>query len=239
MDRGACLATVHRVVKESDTTEHICTSFRDLWDIQGHGLQPSRLLCPWMGRVPRKATWLGIGIFQPCPLTYWKRGERNLEVVLAQSCSHVWLFATLWTAACQASLSFTISQGMLKLMYIESVMSSNHLILCRPLLYKNSWTARLAELSGGWTSGGIGRKMHLPKAGPSRIPCSRLFFLLAILSNIIYTKLVNVGKEFPCVLWAIIANSWIQEGGVTGTWDLYSQLVRGTGGNLDLQLMSE
>ena len=180
MDRGACLATVHGVVKESDTTEHICMSFRDLWDIQGHGLQPSRLLCPWTGRVPRKGTWLGIGIFQPCPLTYWKRGERNLEVVLAQSCSRVWLFATLWTAACQASLSFTISQGMLKLMSIESVMSSNHLILCPPLLYKNSWRARLAELSGGWTSGGTGRKMHLPKAGPSRIPCSRLFFLLAV-----------------------------------------------------------
>ena len=41
---------------------------------------------------------------------------------------------TPWTAARQASLSFTISQSLLKLMSIESVMSSNHLILCRPLL---------------------------------------------------------------------------------------------------------
>ena len=51
-----------------------------------------------------------------------------------QSLSHVQLFATPWTAACQASLSFTISQSSLKLMPIESVMPSNHLILCHPLL---------------------------------------------------------------------------------------------------------
>ena len=48
--------------------------------------------------------------------------------------SHVWLFATLWTTACQASLSFTISQSLLKLMSIELVMSSNHLVLYHPLL---------------------------------------------------------------------------------------------------------
>ena len=48
--------------------------------------------------------------------------------------SHVWLFVTQRTAACQASLSFTISWSLLKLMSIESVMPSNHLILCRPLL---------------------------------------------------------------------------------------------------------
>ena len=44
------------------------------------------------------------------------------------------LFGTPWTVAHQASLSFTISQNLLKLMSIESVMPSNHLILCRPLL---------------------------------------------------------------------------------------------------------
>ena len=46
--------------------------------------------------------------------------------------SHVWLFVTPWTAACQASLSFIISQSLLKLMSIELMMSSNHLILCHP-----------------------------------------------------------------------------------------------------------
>ena len=48
--------------------------------------------------------------------------------------SYVQLFVTPWTAACQASLSFTISWSLLKLMFIESMMRSNHLILCRPLL---------------------------------------------------------------------------------------------------------
>ena len=51
-----------------------------------------------------------------------------------QSLSHVWLFATPWTAACQASLSITKSWSLLKLMCIELVMPSNHLILCHPLL---------------------------------------------------------------------------------------------------------
>ena len=50
-----------------------------------------------------------------------------------QSLSRVRLFATLWIAACQASLSITNSQSLLKLMSVESVMPSNHLILCRPL----------------------------------------------------------------------------------------------------------
>ena len=55
-------------------------------------------------------------------------------VVVVQLLSHVHLFATPWTAAHQASLSFTISRSLLKLMSIESVMPSNRLILCHPLL---------------------------------------------------------------------------------------------------------
>ena len=51
-----------------------------------------------------------------------------------QSLSHVQLFVTLWTAGCQASPSITNSQSLLKLMSSESVMPSNHLILCHPLL---------------------------------------------------------------------------------------------------------
>ena len=53
---------------------------------------------------------------------------------LVQSLSHVPLFATPWTAAQQASLSITNSRSSLKLMSIELVIPSNHLILCRPLL---------------------------------------------------------------------------------------------------------
>ena len=54
-------------------------------------------------------------------------------MLIVKSLSHVRLFATPWTAAHQASLSITNSQSLLKLMSIESVMPSNHLILCRPL----------------------------------------------------------------------------------------------------------
>ena len=54
--------------------------------------------------------------------------------VIVQLLSHVQLFATPWTAAHQASLSFTNSQSLLKLMSIGLMMPSNHLILCYPLL---------------------------------------------------------------------------------------------------------
>ena len=54
--------------------------------------------------------------------------------ISVQLLSCVRLFVTPWTAACQASLSTTNSQSLLKLMSIESVMPSNHLILCHPLL---------------------------------------------------------------------------------------------------------
>ena len=55
-------------------------------------------------------------------------------MLVVQLLSRVQLFVTSWTAARQASLSFTISWSLFKLMSVESVMSSNHLILCRPLL---------------------------------------------------------------------------------------------------------
>ena len=57
-----------------------------------------------------------------------------LCIIVVQSLSYVWLFATLWTAACQSSLSFTVS-SLLKLTSIEWVMPSNHLILCHLLLF--------------------------------------------------------------------------------------------------------
>ena len=60
--------------------------------------------------------------------------EINYGTVTVQSLSRVQLFATPWAAACQASLYITNSQSLLKLMSIESVMPSNHLILCCPLL---------------------------------------------------------------------------------------------------------
>ena len=57
------------------------------------------------------------------------------QISLVQSLSRVRLFATSWTAARQASLSITNSRSLLRLMSIGSVMPSNHLILCHPLLW--------------------------------------------------------------------------------------------------------
>ena len=68
-------------------------------------------------------------------------------VVVFQSLSHEQLFATPWTAACQASMSFTISQSVFKLMSIESVMPSNHLIFCCPLLLLPSIFASIRVFS--------------------------------------------------------------------------------------------
>ena len=70
---------------------------------------------------------LPLGLDAPLELSKWKFSS-------VQLLSRVQLFVSPWTAACQASLSITNSQSLLKLMSIELVMPSNHLILCRPLL---------------------------------------------------------------------------------------------------------
>ena len=89
---------------------------------------------------------------------------RMVQFSSVQSLSHVQLFVAPWTAARQASLSITSSQSLLRLMSIESVMPSNHLILCYPLLLLPSigipslpwlaaaWTypLRLREGDGSW-----------------------------------------------------------------------------------------
>ena len=64
----------------------------------------------------------------------WKHPV-NCWFVVVQLLSRVWLFATPWTAAHQAFLSFTNFRSLLKLMSIELVMPSNHLLLCCPLLF--------------------------------------------------------------------------------------------------------
>ena len=63
---------------------------------------------------------------------YWSNISSVTFVVQSLSC--VWLFVTPWTAACQAFLSFTISQNLLKVMSIELMMPSKHLILFHPLV---------------------------------------------------------------------------------------------------------
>ena len=101
-----------------------------------------------------------------CPncmeLTFWR-------VVVVQSLSRV--FATSWAAAHQASLSFTVSQSLLKLMSIESMMPSNHLILYCPLLLLPSvfpsimvWSFIMSQFfaSGGQSAGASASGSVLP-----------------------------------------------------------------------------
>ena len=89
-----------------------------LWTVKCHSQLKSGC---WLEAV---AKWNGFQLFTPAALL----------VVIVQSLSCVWLFVTPWTAAHQASLSFTISQSLLKLLFIELMMPSNHLILCRSRL---------------------------------------------------------------------------------------------------------
>ena len=67
-------------------------------------------------------------------LCVFTHNENNNMWNIVQLLNHVQLFVTPWTAACQASLSIAISHSLLKLMPAESMMPSNHLILCRLLL---------------------------------------------------------------------------------------------------------
>ena len=81
----------------------------------------------WNDWLASKTQWIWVWVNQGNG-----KGQGSLSSV--QSCSRVQLFVTPWTGACQASLSITNSRSSPKLMFIESVMPSNHLIVCRPLL---------------------------------------------------------------------------------------------------------
>ena len=71
------------------------------------------------------------------------------ELSSVQLLSHIRHFATPWTAACQASLSITNSRSLLKLMFVELVMPSNHLILCCPLFFLPSIFPSIRVFSNG------------------------------------------------------------------------------------------
>ena len=106
----------------------------------------------------------------PLPQNYMCALPQRLVVQLL---SHIRLFVTPWTVEYQASLSFTVSQSLLKLISIELMMPSNHLILCRPFLLMPSvflsirvfshesalyigWQQRLGEAEIGDVVGGGG-----------------------------------------------------------------------------------
>ena len=89
----------------------------------------------------------------------------DISVVQLLSC--VQFFVTAWTAAHQAYLSFTISQSLLKLISIESVISSNHLVLCHPLLIQSFPASRYFLMSQFFTLGG---QIIGASASPSVLP---------------------------------------------------------------------
>ena len=95
----------------------------------------SGLSCPSPGDLPNSGI-KSASLTSPAFLYVYTYISILMEYIIAvvQRLSHVQLFATAWTAACQASLPFTISQSLLKLKSIESVMPSNHLVFCCPLL---------------------------------------------------------------------------------------------------------
>ena len=78
----------------------------------------------------------------------WELRLTQASFSLVHLLSHLRLFATLWTAARQASLSITNFRSLLKLMSVELVMPSNHLILCRPLLLLSSIFPSIRVFSG-------------------------------------------------------------------------------------------
>ena len=99
-----------------------------------------------------------------------------------QSLSRVRLFATSWTAVHQASLSFTISQSLLKLVSTESVMPSNHLILCCPLLLLPSIFPSIRVLSNE-----SALRIWWPKNWSVGWPNHHFFLQLSSICNLIYS----------------------------------------------------
>ena len=114
-----------------NTLSHKSRDFWNAWGWKGQG----KTLCTKgtnmipLTEVPNSVTFTQIVAWW----LQWARG-RDSQCSSVQSLSRVRLLATSWTTARQASPSITNSQSSLKLMSIESLMPSNHLILCRPLL---------------------------------------------------------------------------------------------------------
>ena len=144
----------------------------------------------------------------------------SICIIVVQSLSHVRLFATTWTAAHHASLSITNSWSLLKLMLIESVMPSNHLVLCCPFpfcLYSfpASGSFLMSQLftSGSQSIGASASASvlpmnlthshnHRPEKGhassiPRKIPCAPEVSMFPISSITIYYF------HLFCVVWAL------------------------------------
>ena len=116
-------------------------------------------------------------------------------VGFVQSLSCVWLFAAPWTAACQASLSLTISWSLLKLMSIKSVMPSNLLILCRPLssCLQCFPTSESFPMSQSFTSRGQSIEVS---ASASVLPMNIQDWFPLILTSLIFLQSKGLSRVF-------------------------------------------
>ena len=114
-----------------------CNKMLGLANLPRPGLEGTAQLL-WFVSIPNRPWSPGSHHAKDRKGIRWDVWELNYSigiiVIAVQSLSHVQFFATPWTEPCQASLPFTISQSLLKLMLTESVMPSDHLILCLPLL---------------------------------------------------------------------------------------------------------
>ena len=142
-------------------------------------MQPALIITDPIERAcPIKWSWY---LESTCPLKFC--------FVVVQLLSHIWLFVTPWTAARQASLSFTVSQSLFKLMSIKLVMPSNHLILCHlfsPCLqsFPASGSFPVSQLftSGSQSIGASTSASVLPKTIQGWFPLG-LTGLISLLSN--------------------------------------------------------
>ena len=101
--------------------------------------EPQIIMSPWQSKHPEqqvssKLSGKGISASLGRAVRTFHVSSQATVATVVQSLIHVQLFATPWTAACQAFLSVTVSWKLLKFTSTESVMPSNHLILCHPLL---------------------------------------------------------------------------------------------------------
>ena len=142
MQLGATLCRVYREDHSAEMTSKLRPDMYTLLYLKwmtNKDLQYSRGNCAqcyvavWMEGVLGEHGYVYTYGWVPLLVT-WNDNNIISQLCCCESLSHDQLFVTPWAAACQAPLSFTISQGLPKFMSIELVMSSNHLILCHLLL---------------------------------------------------------------------------------------------------------
>ena len=130
----------------------------------------------------------------------------SFVVVVVQLLSCVWLFVTPWTAACQASLSFTISWSLLKPMSIKSVMPSDHLILCVPFSCLQSFPASGSFLmSSLFVSGG----QSIGASASASVPPGNIQDWFS--SGLTWLDLAVQGTYVSCLIYEVPVGTLVNE----------------------------